>query len=100
MAYLGPVAFEYAPRLIGQAPCGALRPEDVLVIEPAQLGLGRDLLIGGAGGPHYRVIDLSRLTDRVRITWNGPDCGCICDGADAIVFQGIEEIILPPCMRA
>ncbi|UYV39426.1 hypothetical protein N4R57_10730 [Rhodobacteraceae bacterium D3-12] len=71
---------------------------DVLVVKPRGLGLGEDMIIGGANARQYRVIDLSQLTSRVEIKWSGPDAGFICDGADSLVFQGVEEIILPPCM--
>ena len=36
----------------------------------------------------------------VAIDWSSPDCGSITDGADTIVFQGVDEIILPACMCA
>ena len=68
------------------------------VVTPRRLGLGEDILIGGASGPKIRTIDLSQLSAPVTIQWNGDDCGAITDGADCIVFQGISEIILPECM--
>ena len=66
---------------------------------PRFLGLGCDRIIGGASGPHYRVIDLSLLSEPVVIQWSSRHSGSITDGADSLVFQGVEEIILPPCMQ-
>jgi len=76
-------------------------PQDksVFVLQPRLLGLGHDMIIGGVRGPHYEVIDLSLLDDPVVIHWSGPDSGSITDGADSIVFQGIDHIILPDCMK-
>ena len=71
---------------------------ETFVLEPRLLGIGEDRIIGGGHGPRYRRIDLSLLTHPVAIHWAGPDCGTITDGADCIVFQGIEELVLPPCM--
>ncbi len=70
----------------------------VFTLQPRQLGLGADLLIGGPSGLPYSVIDLSRLTTPVDIIWERPGCGAITDGADSIVFQDVEEIILPAWM--
>ena len=89
-----------------QATCGAMAPTDsdaagdTYVLQPRLLGLGEDRIIGGHFGPAFRKIDLSHLTHPVEIDWVSPDCGTITDGADSIVFQGIDEIILPSCMRA
>ena len=71
---------------------------DVFVVEPRHMGLGSDMIIGGACGPRYRVIDLSKLAEPVTIHWFGSDSGSITDCADSIVFQGVEEILLPSCM--
>ncbi|WP_161594575.1 hypothetical protein [Marimonas lutisalis] len=68
-------------------------------LTPRCLGLGEDILIGGTTGPRYFVIDLSALIYPVLIEWSGPDCGVITDGADSIVFQGVDEIIVPPSMQ-
>ena len=73
--------------------------DDVLVVTPRFLGLGSDRIIGGACGPRYRVIDLSLLSDPVVITWASRSSGSITDGADSLVFAGVEEIILPTCMQ-
>ena len=80
-------------------PCGCLARKNHLVVTPRYLGLGCDRIIGGPGGPHYRVIDLSQLKEPVTIHWCGRHSGSITDGADSLVFQGVEQIILPPCMR-
>ena len=73
--------------------------DPVFQVQPRLLGLGCDRLIGGASGPRYKVIDLSLLSEPVEIHWSGPDCGSITDGADTIVFQGVDRIILPECMK-
>jgi hypothetical protein len=73
---------------------------DVFVVEPRYLGVGNDIIIGGPGRPQCRFIDLSRLKEPVMVHWDGADCGSITDGADTIVFQGIEDIILPDCMAS
>lgn len=75
-----------------------IRREDVLIVTPRFLGLGEDRIIGGPCGPAFRAIDLSQLTHPVDIHWATPDSGSITDGVDSIVFQGVEEIILPGCM--
>lgn len=72
---------------------------DTLVVVPRFLGLGKDMIIGGPSGPPIRVIDLSRLDESVIIDWSADGCGTISDGADTILFYGVSEIILPPCMR-
>ena len=77
---------------------GPVTETDTFVLQPRLLGIGRDRLIGGASGPAYRRIDLRLLSHPVAIDWSGPDSGSISDGADCIVFQGIEEILLPACM--
>ena len=74
--------------------------DSVFVLTPRLLGVGEDTIIGGPSGRAYRKIDLSQLTHPVDIDWASPDCGSITDGADTIVFQGVDEIILPPCMCA
>ncbi|MDQ2088824.1 hypothetical protein [Marimonas arenosa] len=77
-------------------------PQDVdrvFVVVPSRLGIGEDMIIGGPCGPVYRKIDLSRLSDPVDIVWTGENSGLITDGADSIVFQGVDEIILPACMK-
>lgn len=76
----------------------AATSESRRLVVPAR-GFGRDVFVGGAGGQHYRVIDLSLLTHPVEIVWSGPDSGTITDGVDDLVFQGVEEIIEPDCMR-
>ncbi|MDU8929813.1 hypothetical protein RXV86_20695 [Alisedimentitalea sp. MJ-SS2] len=73
--------------------------DGVFVLKPRLLGVGEDKIIGGPSGQSYQKIDLSQLTYPVDIDWSSPDCGSITDGADTIVFQGVDEIILPPCMR-
>ena len=73
--------------------------DDILLVTPRFLGLGSDRIIGGACGPRYRVIDLSLLSDPVIITWTSRCSGSITDGADSLVFAGVEEIILPTCMQ-
>ena len=80
---------------------GPFIPDDALVfvLQPRLLGLGCDRIIGGVSGPSYKVIDLSLLDDPVAIDWSGPDSGSITDGADSIVFQGVDQIILPECMK-
>ena len=72
--------------------------DSVFVLEPRLLGIGCDRIIGGSAGARYRVIDLSNLQYPVEIIWERPGCGTITDGADSIVFQDIELIILPACM--
>lgn len=70
------------------------------IVKPKGLGLGEDCIIGGGSGPSYRRIDLRALSHPVDIQWVSNDSGIITDGADSIVFQGIEAILLPACMRA
>ena len=41
------------------------------------------------------VVDLSKLAVPVALEFAGVGAGSISDGIDTIVFQGIEEIILP-----
>jgi hypothetical protein len=68
------------------------------IVRPSGLGLGEDRLIGGQNDREYRRIDLRALTHPVEVQWTSEDSGIITDGADSIVFQGIEEILLPCCM--
>ena len=95
-------AIVYSPPSAGSCPAlaAAQTREDHLVVTPRFLGLGYDRIIGGTTGPRYRVIDLSLLSEPVSISWTGPQSGSITDGADSLVFQGVEEIILPACMRS
>ena len=67
------------------------------VFRPAYVrgGLGADYLLGGAARGGVRIVDLSRLKEPVSLEFNGAGAGVISDGIDSIVFQGIEEIILP-----
>ncbi|PIE12334.1 MAG: hypothetical protein CSA70_10005 [Rhodobacterales bacterium] len=71
---------------------------DTYEVSPRCFGLGEDVIIGGAIGPCYRSIDLSALTFPVNIYWKDNASGVITDGADSIVFQGVDHIILPDCM--
>lgn len=80
-------------------PVDQLTDSDCLTVTPRGLGLGQDRIIGGANAPRYRVIDLSLLDCHVEIIWSRPGAGVITDGADSLVFQGVEEVILPVCMR-
>ena len=70
----------------------------VLTLKPRRLGLGQDSVIGGPSGQPIEKIDLSLLTHPVSIDWAGHDSGTITDGADTIVFHGVNEIVLPLCM--
>ena len=58
-------------------------------------GLGADYLLGGAARANVRAVDLSELAVPVALEFTGVGAGSISDGIDTIVFQGIEEIILP-----
>ena len=71
--------------------------EDVGVFRPSYVrgGLGADYLLGGAARANVRVVDLSELAVPVALEFAGVGAGSISDGIDTIVFQGIEEIILP-----
>lgn len=79
---------------------GASEQQDVAeagVFRPSYVrgGLGADYLLGGAARTGVRRIDLSDLDVHVTLEFNGVGMGVISDGIDTIVFQGIEEIILP-----
>ena len=87
-------------RSSGTNPANSNVAGDILVVEPRHLGIGRDMMVGGPGRPQYRFIDLTRLKEPVMIHWDGADCGSITDGADSIVFQGVEDILLPDCMAS
>ena len=71
--------------------------EDVGVFRPSYVrgGLGADYLLGGTARANVRVVDLSELAVPVALEFVGVGAGSISDGIDTIVFQGIEEIILP-----
>jgi len=68
------------------------------VFRPAYVrgGIGSDYLLGGGAHGAVRIVDLSRLKEPVSLEFSGAGAGVISDGIDTIVFQGIEEIILPP----
>jgi hypothetical protein len=68
------------------------------VFRPACLrgGIGADYLLGSGAHGAVRIVDLSRLREPVTFEFNRTRAGIITDGIDTIVFQGIEEIILPP----
>ena len=51
--------------------------------------------LGGTARAKVRVVDLSKLAVPVALEFAGVGAGSISDGIDTIVFQGIEEIILP-----
>ncbi|MCF3594062.1 hypothetical protein LZG00_08625 [Rhodobacteraceae bacterium LMO-12] len=89
---------DFVPSIV-QLPDCCQPDEDHFVVTPRYLGLGCDMIIGGASGPSYRVIDLSLLEEPVVINWAGTHSGSITDGADSLVFHGVEQIILPPCMQ-
>jgi hypothetical protein len=61
----------------------------------ARGGLGGDYLIGGTQNSGFRVIDLSDLDMHIMLDLTGWQAGIVTDGIDTIVFQGVEEIILP-----
>ena len=71
--------------------------EDVGVFRPSYVrgGLGADYLLGGTARANVRVVDLSELAVPVALKFAGVGAGSISDRIDTIVFQGIEEIILP-----
>lgn len=71
------------------ARAGVFRPADV------RGGIGADYLLGGASCGAVRIVDLSHLREPVSLELHGARAGVISDGIDTIVFQGIEEIILP-----
>lgn len=73
------------------------RPSGAGVFRPclARGGLGADYLLGGTSGQAASVIDLSGLKLVVTLQCTGYRAGVISDGIDSIVFQGVEEIILP-----
>mgnify|MGYP000034546878 FL=1 len=58
-------------------------------------GLGGDYLLGGTSGQSASVIDLRGLELAVTLECTEQGAGVISDGIDSIVFQEVEEIILP-----
>ena len=59
-----------------------------------ETGFGSDTVEGGEGGTDRDRIDASALGAGITILYSGDEAGTITQGADTIVFSGVEEVVL------